>query len=104
MMTKIGRVAAGVDPGVPSRPGQADMKPTVESLGIDLEAQSWQRSGGGDAAIEVAFVSRAGGGTEWVLMRVTGDPEGRVLVYDQHEWQCFLDGVRNHEFDSAAGK
>ena len=27
----------------------------------------------------------------------------RVLVYDRHEWGCFLDGVRNGEFDLAVG-
>src|SRR5580658_9695100 len=42
--------------------------------------------------------ARPGGGT-WVLVRVAADPEGRVLVYDEHEWECFLDGVRNGEFD-----
>ena len=35
-------------------------------------------------------------------MRVAGDPEQRVLVFDQHEWECFLDGARNGEFDDAA--
>jgi hypothetical protein len=34
-------------------------------------------------------------------MRLTGDPDGRVLVYDRHEWECFLDGVRKGEFDEA---
>jgi Domain of unknown function (DUF397) len=106
-------------------------KPTVEELGIDLADQAWQRSGDADGAIEIAFVpgpavgasvgdtadSRPGsaaapagavgsggsaGGTEWVLMRVAGDPEGRVLVYNRHEWECFLDGVRNGEFDEGA--
>ena len=38
----------------------------------------------------------------WVLMRVAGDPDQRVLVYDRHEWVCFLDGVRKGEFDDAA--
>ena len=42
-----------------------------------------------------------GAGADWVLMRVAGDPSGRVLVYDRHEWECFLDGVRNGEFDDA---
>jgi len=36
-------------------------------------------------------------------MRVAGDPEGRVLVYDRTEWECFLDGVRSGEFDDAVG-
>jgi hypothetical protein len=77
-------------------------KPTVESLGIDLAAQHWQRSGAGDGVIEVALVDPARHGAAWVLMRVSGDETGRVLVYDQHEWECFLDGVRRGEFDSAA--
>jgi hypothetical protein len=79
-------------------------KPTVAGLGIELGAQDWQRSGAGEGAIEIAFVAGAeDAGTQWVLMRVDGDPEGRVLVYDRNEWECFLDGVRGGEFDDAAG-
>jgi hypothetical protein len=78
-------------------------KPTVSGLGIDLAAQAWHRSGRGDGAIEVAFVRSADAQPpEWVLMRVAGDPEQRVLVFDRHEWECFLDGARNGEFDDAA--
>ncbi|MGP7998096.1 MAG: DUF397 domain-containing protein [Streptosporangiaceae bacterium] len=88
-------------------------KPTVDELGVDLEAQEWRRSGDRSGAIEIAFVparALAGTGgsghpaprTEYVLMRVAGDPEGRVLVYDRHEWECFLDGVRGGEFDEGA--
>ena len=80
-------------------------KPTVAELGIDLGAQAWQRSGTGDGAIEVAF-ARVPGATgvleDWVLMRVAGDPEERVLVFDRNEWECFVDGARNGEFDDAA--
>jgi hypothetical protein len=80
----------------------------VEELGIDVAAQAWQRSEAGDGSIEIAFV-RAGApagspaSAEWVLMRVAGDPEGRVLVYDRHEWECFLDGAKKGEFNDAAG-
>ena len=81
-------------------------KPTVAELGIDLDTQEWQRSGDADGAIEVAFIPaaagtgpEAGAATEWILLRVAGDPDGRVLVYDRHEWECFLDGARNGEFD-----
>jgi Domain of unknown function (DUF397) len=79
-------------------------KPTVSELGVDVAAQAWHRSGRGDGAIEVAFVHAgpAADRTEWVLMRVTGDPGQRVLVFDRHEWECFLDGARNGEFDDAA--
>ena len=97
------------------RYGAASTKPTVESLCIDVAAQNWQRSGTGDGAIEVAMVggnvsdaasdttAPAGDTTaQWVLMRVSGDVAGRVLVYDRNEWECFLDGVRAGEFDTSA--
>ena len=75
-------------------------KPTVHSLGIDVAAQRWRRSGAGDGSIEVAAVDAAG--ERWMLMRVAGDPSGRVLVYDRHEWECFVDGAVAGEFDAAA--
>jgi hypothetical protein len=95
-------------------------KPTVADLGLDPGTQHWQRSGAGSGAIEVAFVQAAAHSAglddadldnasledtdleEWVLMRVTDDPEGRVLVFDRNEWECFLDGARKGEFDDAA--
>jgi Domain of unknown function (DUF397) len=88
-------------------------KPTVSELGIDPAAQAWKRSGHGDGAIEIAFTRAAaptappaappsGPPAEWVLMRVAGDPDHRVLVFDRHEWECFLDGARHGEFDDAA--
>jgi hypothetical protein len=81
-------------------------KPTVAELGIDPAAEAWHRSGHGDGAIEIAFVPATRGSVpqdraEWVLMRVAGDPQQRVLVFDRHEWECFLDGARNGEFDDA---
>ncbi|HEX6471815.1 MAG TPA: DUF397 domain-containing protein [Streptosporangiaceae bacterium] len=72
----------------------------MAGLGVDLDAVTWRRSGDGDGAIEVAFA--VAGGQTWVLMRVAGDPAGRVLVYDRHEWECFLDGAKKGEFDAAA--
>jgi hypothetical protein len=96
-------------PGKPAAPSSsaAPGKPTVEELGIDVRAQDWQRSGGGAGSIEIAFVGFGGAvpgaGGEWVLMRVAGDPAQHVLVYDRNEWECFLDGVKNGEFDDATG-
>jgi hypothetical protein len=79
-------------------------KPTVGSLGIDAGALAWRRSGDGEGAIEVAFAGVPDGpADEWVLLRIAGDPAERVLVYDRHEWECFLDGVRKGEFDDALG-
>jgi hypothetical protein len=114
-------------------------KPTVDDLGIDPDAQVWQRSGDGAGAIEIAFVrvaqrvpcgpgvfpesaafsapsvsgegSVSGGASvsgrpgdaDWILMRVTDDPDRRVLVFDRNEWESFLDGARKGEFDDAVG-
>jgi hypothetical protein len=83
-----------------SQTERVSAKPTVAELGIDVSSQDWQRSGDGDGAIEVAFIGGTAG-AEWVLMRVAGDQEGLVLVYDRNEWECFLDGVRGGEFDDA---
>jgi hypothetical protein len=77
-------------------------KPTPDELGIDLARVAWQRSGEGDGSIEIAFpLSAQWTRGDWVLMRVAGDEAGRVLVFDRNEWDCFLDGVRNGEFDDA---
>jgi hypothetical protein len=76
-------------------------KPTADELGLDLAAQAWQRSGVEAGAMEVAFVEASG--QRWVLMRVVGDPAGRVMVYDLYEWECFLAGAKNGEFDDIAG-
>jgi hypothetical protein len=80
-------------------------KPTPADLGIDVDALAWQRSGADDGSIEIAFPEsprwRRG---DWVLMRVAGDAAGRVLVFDRNEWDCFIDGARNGEFDDAAGR
>jgi len=100
--TVPGKQSRGAVPAQPS-PAPVPVKPSVEELGIDAAAQRWHSSGEGHGSIEVAMVSEGGPqGGEWVLMRVAGDPAGRILVYDRHEWECFLDGVRNGEFDDAA--
>jgi hypothetical protein len=74
-------------------------KPTIEELGIDVNALAWRGSTSGPGAIEVAFAQA--GGQEWMLMRVSEDTAGRVSVFSRFEWDCFLDGVKNGEFDDA---
>lgn len=87
----------------PAAPGGA--KPTPADLGIDPATLDWERSGsaGADGSIEVAFPAgpRWARG-DWVLVRVAGDPAGRILVFDRNEWECFIDGARNGEFAAAA--
>jgi hypothetical protein len=79
------------------------VKPTPEQLSIDPGALAWTRSGDGDGSIEVAFpLSPRWARGDWVLVRVAGDPAARILVFDRNEWECFIDGARNGEFDDAA--
>jgi hypothetical protein len=108
------------------QPSEPRAKPTAAGLGVDLASLDWQRSGIGAGSFEVAFVaratrnSRAAAGQipgvapgreassncpviDWVLLRVAGDPVGRVLVYDRNEWLCFLDGAVGGEFDWRQG-
>jgi len=98
-----------------------EAKPTPADLGIDPAGLNWERSGEGDGSIEIAFpaapsgcagasgASGVGGAGawargDWVLMRVAGDPAGLISVFDRNEWECFVDGVMNGEFDTAASE
>lgn len=88
-------VAAPIDAGV--------LKPTPAQLGIDVAALDWKGQPG-NGEIEVAFPGSAAGEWapgDWVLMRVSGDRDGRVLVFDRNEWDCFLDGAAKGEFNAA---
>lgn len=81
------------------KPGSRAGKPTVSELGVDADALTWRSSSAGPGAIEVAFARALG--TNWVLLRLRADPEERISVFDEFEWECFLDGVKQGEFDDA---
>lgn len=70
-------------------------KPTVADLHIDTSFLLWRHSSEGPHAIEVAFAWVAGE----VLLQPAGAPDERVSVLSRFEWDCFLDDVRNGEFD-----
>jgi hypothetical protein len=100
-----GRAAgsSGAEPAGSSSFREDAIKPTPTELGIDPDRLAWERSGEADGSIEVAFPAGPGWACgDWVLMRVVGDPDARVLVFDRNEWACFLDGARKGEFDHAA--
>ena len=61
---------------------------------FDLSRATWQRAGDEDeAAVEVAFVD------DLIGLRNSADPEGPVLVFTQAEWDAFVAGARDGEFD-----
>ena len=113
----VTRVPVGAPVGA-REPSAQPAKPTPAGLGIDLATLDWQRSGSGPGSFEIAFVAGSRGrrpatgpsrvgplaAADWVLLRVAGDPTGRVLVYDRNEWTCFLDGAGHGEFDWPAGR
>jgi O-methyltransferase involved in polyketide biosynthesis len=87
-------VAVGYKPAVEEA---EPARPTVAELHVDTRFLRWQRSSTGPRAVEVAFAWVAG--EEWVLLRLAGAPDERVSVCSRFEWNCFLDGVKNGEFD-----
>jgi hypothetical protein len=102
-LSRPDRAGTENDPQVVKRIREDAIKPTPAQLGIDPELLSWERSGEGDGSIEIAFpLSSRWTRGDWVLMRVVGDQADRVLVFDRNEWECFIDGARNGEFDDAA--
>lgn len=70
-------------------------KPTVGELGIDVDDVAWRRSGEGPDTVRIAFVDG------WVLMRAGDRPGDRILVFDHAEWDAFVRGAKDHEFDAA---
>jgi predicted secreted Zn-dependent protease len=55
----------------------------------------WRKSSASQSGecVEVAFLP------ESVLVRHSADPAGPVLAFSGGEWEAFLTGVRNREFD-----
>jgi Domain of unknown function (DUF397) len=65
---------------------------------VDLSSAVWRKStfSGTNGCVEVAFVQGR------VAVRDSKDRTGPVLVFDSHEWEAFLSGVRAGEFDRRA--
>ncbi|MEV0716993.1 DUF397 domain-containing protein [Asanoa sp. NPDC050611] len=65
---------------------------------FDLTRAEWQRVGDAPAelgAVEVAFVD------DLIGLRNSAEPQGPVLVFTQAEWDAFVAGARDGEFDLA---
>ncbi len=65
---------------------------------VDLSQTVWRktRRSGLDGCVEVAFI----GGTH-VAVRHSKDRSGLVLTFSRAEWEAFVGGVREGEFDLA---
>jgi Domain of unknown function (DUF397) len=67
---------------------------------VDLTGAQWRKSsysgeqGNGDGCIEVAFLPSGE-----VAIRDSKDLSVEPHVFTPYEWECFVAGVRNGEFD-----
>jgi hypothetical protein len=60
---------------------------------FDLGRAVWQSAGGTGQQVEIAFVD------DLIGMRDSLRPQGPVLVFTQDEWDAFVAGAQDGEFD-----
>lgn len=64
---------------------------------FDTASARWERTKNEDgtpAALEVGC-----GANGLVALRMADDPEGDILIYTPAEWEAFVEGVKDGEFD-----
>ena len=73
------------------------MEVTAKGVRLDLSNAQWlksTRSGPGrDACVEVAFVDEA------IAVRDAKNPAGPALIFTAAEWDAFVGGAKDGEFD-----
>jgi hypothetical protein len=73
------------------------METDGEGRQVDLSRAEWRKSARSaanyDNCVEVAFVAGA------VAVRDSKQPDGPVLVFTAEEWDAFVDGAKDGEFD-----
>jgi hypothetical protein len=69
----------------------------IKGINVDLSRAVWRKSTQSgpftDNCVEVAFVEGA------VALRDSKNPTGDVLVFTAKEWDAFVDGAKDGEFD-----
>lgn len=63
----------------------------------DVDNLAWKKasaSAGAGACVEVAHLDNGG-----VAVRDSKDPDGPTLTFTRHEWDAFVAGARDGEFD-----
>lgn len=65
---------------------------------MDLAGAAWRKStrSGSSGCVEIAFLDGQ------IAVRDSKDRDGPVLRFTHHEWEAFLGGVRDGEFDAPA--
>ncbi|MDG4762984.1 DUF397 domain-containing protein [Solwaraspora sp. WMMD406] len=69
----------------------------AKGLRVDLGKATWRKSSRSgpncDNCVEVAFVDEA------IAVRDSKNPAGPVLIFTADEWDAFVGGARDGEFD-----
>ncbi|HEX7746372.1 MAG TPA: DUF397 domain-containing protein [Micromonosporaceae bacterium] len=75
--------------------GPAPAFPTHSKGAFDLSRATWRRAPGdtSEGGVEVAFVD------DLVGLRNSSQPDGPVLVFTTDEWDAFVAGAQDGEFD-----
>ncbi|MBB4681813.1 DUF397 domain-containing protein [Crossiella cryophila] len=65
---------------------------------LDFSSATWLSGDDpeGTGKVEIAFVDS--GGTTYIGMRNSAQPDGPILVFTTSEWDAFLAGARDGEF------
>jgi hypothetical protein len=73
------------------------MEVETKGLRVDLSRAAWRKSSASgphcDNCVEVAFVDDA------IAVRDSKHPEGPTLIFTQGEWDAFVGGAKDGEFD-----
>jgi Domain of unknown function (DUF397) len=73
------------------------MEVEAKGLRVDLSRAEWHKSSASgphcDNCVEVAFVDDA------IAVRDSKYPDGPVLLFTQAEWDAFVGGAKDGEFD-----
>jgi hypothetical protein len=74
-----------------------EVEAKAKGLRVDLRDAEWRKSSASgpncDNCVEVAFVGDA------IAVRDSKHPEGPVLLFTQAEWDAFVGGAKDGEFD-----
>jgi hypothetical protein len=70
---------------------------TAKGFRLDLSGAQWRKTThagpDGDNCVEVAFVGEA------IAVRDAKDPDGPALIFTAAEWDAFVGGAKDGEFD-----
>ncbi len=73
------------------------MEVETKGLRVDLSEAHWRKSSASgpncDNCVEVAFVGDA------IAVRDSKNPAGPTLIFTQAEWDAFVEGAKDGEFD-----